>query len=355
MKKSVIIVMLLLLSSVTFAQNSEGAEAKIGQGVTLHDKGDFLGAISKYNEALELDKDNLVAYIEKAFTLISLERYDDAISVCKTAIEKHPGDKNLKSLYVTYGSAYDYLKKPEQSIAVYNEGIKLFPDFYLLYFNKGVSLAGQEKMDEAIAEFQKAVKINPKHASSHHAIATLLKYQHKKIPSIMAYSRFLVLEPTGQRASENLESMKEQVVGNVHKTGKNTITINMDPASVSDTTEDGNPNDNNFSTVELLMSLSSALDSDKKNSDKSEVERFIEKAEMMFATLDNSKNEHNGFYWNYYAPYFSEMHKKKLVEAFAYIVFASSEDKDISKWIKKHPKDIEAYYQWSESFKWFNN
>lgn len=353
MKKSVIVILLVLLSNVLFAQNSEEAESKISQGVALHDKGDFLGAISKYNEALELDKDNLAAYIEKAYTLVSLERYDDAISVCKTAIEKHPGDKNLKSLYVTYGSAYDYLKKPEKSIETYNEGIKLFPDFYLLYFNKGVSLAGQEKMDEAIAEFQKAVKLNPKHASSHYIIAALLTYQHKKIPSIMAYSRFLVLEPTGKRASASLESMKEQVVGNVHKTGKNSITISMDPGSVSDTTEDGQPNDNNFSTVELLMSLSSALDSDKKNSKKSDVERFIEKADMMFATL-NSKDKHKGFYWDYYAPYFAEMKKKDYVETFAYIIFATSEDKNIAKWIKKHTKEVEAFYQWSESFKWFD-
>lgn len=352
MKKVIFAVLILFYSSFLMAQNVSEAEKLVEYGVALHDKGDYMGALSKYNEALIADKDNLSALAEKAYSFMALERFEDVIETCQLAVEKHKGDENLKSVYVTYGTAYDYLKKTVKAIEIYDEGINLFPDFYMLHFNKGISLAGLEKLDEAILEFQQSVKLNPKHPGSHNALAAMLMYQNKKIPSIMAFCRFLVLEPTGKRAISNLKNMTHLVVGNIEKTGKNTISINIDSSALKDTTEDGKPNDNNFSGVEIFMSLTSALDFDKKNSNKSEVERFIEKANMMFSLLDNSKNEHTGFYWDYYAPYFAEMKVKGHVETFAHIAFASSEDKKVEKWIKKHPKEIEAFYKWSESFEW---
>src|SRR5689334_7374577 len=102
MTKSIFILMLSLMCSIVYAQQKEQAEKLVDEGVAYNDKGDYDGAINKFNKALELDKDNLAALTEKAYTLMNQEKYDDAVACCKKAVEAHPGDEGLSVTYITY-------------------------------------------------------------------------------------------------------------------------------------------------------------------------------------------------------------------------------------------------------------
>ena len=108
--------MLSLFSSVLFAQNREEAEKLVNEGIPYHDKGDYEGAITRYDKALALDKDNLLALTEKAMSLLSAQKYDESIQNCQKAIESHKVEKILITVYVTYGNALDGLKKTDKSI-----------------------------------------------------------------------------------------------------------------------------------------------------------------------------------------------------------------------------------------------
>src|ERR1700744_2174737 len=130
--KNILLIPLLLLPGFLFAQHKAEAEATVARGIPYHDKGDYEGALKRYDSALALDKDNALALEEKALTLMTMEKYDASIECCERAIKKHSGDPTLKMLYVTYGTDYDYEKKTYKSIETYDEGIKLFPAFYLL-------------------------------------------------------------------------------------------------------------------------------------------------------------------------------------------------------------------------------
>lgn len=353
MKKIILLLVLPLFCSNLLGQQREEAEKLVGEGVAYHDKGDYQSAIDKYDKALELDEDNLLALGEKAMTLFTLGKYEEATVYCQRAIEKHPGDKTLKTIYVTCGNAYDKLNKTDKSLEIYEEGIKLFPDFYLLPFNKGITLVGIKKYDEAILCFQKSASLNPKHASSQNALGVLLNGRRdKRIPAILALSRFLVLEPQSKRAISNVEVMQNLMKGNVEKTGKNNITINVDASTLADTTADGKPKENSFAMTELILAMSSAMDYDKKNKKKTEVERFISKFETVCSSLKEMQDQNFGFYWEYYVPYFVEMLDKNFIETFAYVAFASSESSDVKKWLKTHEKEIDDFYKWSDQFNW---
>jgi len=193
MKKNILSLILIFLCSITFAQQKEEAEKLVDEGVADHDKGDYEGALSKYDKALMLDKDNIIALTEKALTLLSMEKFENSIKICQLAIDKHPDDKGLKNIYVNYGNAYDGLKKTDKSIEIYDEGIKKFPDYYQLYFNKGISLASVRKYDDAEQCFQKSVSLNPRHIGSHNALARVLDVNKMRIASLLAYGRFFIL------------------------------------------------------------------------------------------------------------------------------------------------------------------
>ena len=355
MKKLIFIMVLLLLCNTMFGQQKEEAEKLVEEGVAYHDKGDYEGAIKKYNIALQIDKDNLFALAEKAFTLLTLGKNDESIQICQTAIEKHIGEKSLRTVYVTYGNAYDELKQTNKSIEIYDEGIKQFPDYYQLYYNKGITLLGIRKNDDAIICFQKSASLNPEHASSHNALGRLLNIKDKRIPSVLAYSRFLILEPQSNRAKENLVGLQKIMKGNVEQTGKKSINISISPDMLNDTTADGKLNENSFTSTDLILTMGAALDYDKKNKKKTEVELFIRKFETVCASLKETQEENYGFYWDYYVPYFVEMKDKKFIETFAYIAFATYDAPDISKWLKLHQADIDDFYEWSDNFIWKTN
>jgi|SRR6218665_92000 len=352
--KKIVLSALLFSISISFAQNKFDADKLVNEGIPYHDKGDYEGAINKYDQALQLDKDNLLALAEKSFSLFSSKKYEESINCCKLAIEKHPDNPLLKSVYVTYGNALDGIKKTDQAFGIYDEGLKKFPDYYQLHFNKGITYSSIKKYNEAIASFQSAVLINPKHGSSFNAIARLENLNNtNRIPAILAFSRFFIIESNSNRAKQNLESLKEIMVRGVEKTGKKSISLNINASILTDSAAVKKEND--FSSTDMILSMTAALDYDKKNAKKTEVENFIRKFETICSSLEELKSKNSGFYWDFLTPYFIEMKNRKLIEPFAYVVYSSSGNEDVGKWIKTNDFLVDKLYNWSKNYKWKTN
>ncbi len=352
MKQLTLMLLFVLLGNNLFSQNKTAADDLVMEGIELHDKGDYKGAIAKYDKALSVDKDNLFALTEMAYSLLSMEKNKESIEYCEKAIKLYPGDKDLNVVYVTYGNATDGLNKTEDAIKIYNQGLSKFPDFYQLYFNKGVSQSTLKMYDDALLSFERAVQCNPNHASSHNAIGRLKNYDGKRIAALLAFCRFLAIEPQSIRAEENLASVEVIMNGNVEKTGKQSVSINLSAGILGDTTANGDPNENSFSMVDMMLSMSSALDFDKKYKNDTDVEKFIRKFDTFCSTLKEGQEKNYGFYWDYYVPYFTSMQQNNYIETFAYIAFASTDASDVSKWLKSHTVEIEAFYNWSTGYEW---
>lgn len=351
MKKSILILLFALVSTGLYAQQKEKAEELVGEGVKLHDREQYDAVIAKYDEALRLDKDNLLALVEKAFTLEVTKKYDEVVAVCERAIETHPGEKDLRNIYVAYGNSCDNLKQSEKAIKVYSDGIKRFPDFHLLYFNKAISLAAIKRYDDAINFLEITTTKKPDHANSHNLLARLLDDKHMRIPALMAYGRVLVLEPTGKRAVENLSYVNKLMNAHVEKTGDNTISIAM-PRDMLDDKKKDRKKGNDFKTVDLILTLDAALDYDSANKDKTPTEQFIRKLESVCSAFEEMKETNRGFYWEYYAPYYIELKKKKMIEPFVYTIFSSSDDPKVAGWLEGHQDEVDNFKAWSEAFKW---
>lgn len=343
---------LCVLPVVLLAQNRVEAEKLVNEGVVLHDKGDYAGALSRYDQALELDLNNSLALSEKALTLCEIGRYQDSIEYCKRAIEKNDGTANLQVVYVTYGNNLDLLQKTDEAMAIYAEGIRLYPDYFQLYFNKGIALTSAEKYEQAIACFRKSASLNPQHAGTHHILGRVLFSQNKNIPALMAFCRFLVLEPEGEKARQNVALLHKILKGNVEKTGKKSITIQIDASLLTGAMTEDAAQEDNFASTEMILSMASAMDHDKKNRNKKPIELFVFKMDMICSSLRESKKNKTGFFWDYYAPYLIDLKERDLTETFAYIVNASSEEKSIATWLNSHKQEVKKFYEWSESFRW---
>lgn len=347
-RRVLLILIFPLLSAALFAQQKEAADRLVNEGVELQDKGEVDSAIANYKQALQLDRDNLLALSEMAYSYLSLDKFDDAAGFAKRAIKTHPDDHLLKSAYVCYGNALDGLGKTKKSIDIYDEGIRLFPEYFQLYYNRGISLNKLNKTEEAIRSFQRSVTLNPDHAGSHNAIGHML-FNKNNIPSLLAFCRFLILEPDSKRSAGNLGNVRKIMDNHVTKTDEKSITINISPEML-DTA--GNARKNNFSPAELMLSIDAAMDNDSANINKPEIEKFIRKFSSLCAYLKEKEKDNYGFYWDFYVPYFIEMNDKGFTATFTYIAFTSSGNTEVMEWLNSHKTQVDAFHQWSEEFKW---
>ena len=150
--------------------------------------------------------------------------------------------------------------------------------------------------------------------------------------------------------AQDADSIKVYIA-NVEKTGKKSVRINLDPVMLSDI-ENKEKKENDFRITALILSMSAALDFDKKNKNKSEAELFAQKFATVCSSMAEVKEDNTGFYWEYYAPYFIKMKEADLITTFSYLVYATSEDKDVQQWLDKNEDKIESFYKWSSDYEW---
>lgn len=334
------------------AQSFLLAEDVVKEGIALHDQGKYEEALGKYDAALKLDSNNFTALAEKAVTYTAMKRYEESLQQARKLMTQFKGNRRLGNTYVTAGNTLDLMQKPDQALAMYDDGIKEFPDYYHLYFNKAITLSNLKRYDEAVQVCEKAALANPDHSSSHYVIAVLNNSNKKRIPAILAYCRFLVVEPSGQRALGVQKELLNLMNGDTKKTGKNATTISLSPDMLAGVKDADSPRPNNFAITDLTLSLSAALDHDKKNENKSVVDNFIRKIETVCSSLSETKTNNSGFYWEYYAPYFIELKEKKFIEPFAYLIFSASDDKSVSEWLATHETEVQTFLEWSKSYSW---
>jgi tetratricopeptide (TPR) repeat protein len=347
MKKITLAVLLILTQLFCVAQN-EKAKTLVREGVALHDKGEYEKALTKYEEAIAESPGYVDAYYEKSYTLSSLKRYEECVELSKELIKKFPDEEILKGVYVQYGSALDDLGRPEDAIKVYNTGLKKFPGYFLLNFNKGITYTVMNDYDKAYNCYQQALIARPLHASSYFRVAELLRSSNH-IPSMLASIMHLVLEPQTERSVTSFSSVKELMFGNVKKTGDNSITITMDASMLSDKKSKKKPD--NFSMQEMIFTMSSALDKDSvmNSITKTDVEKFDLKLQLLINSLSDGER---GFFSERYVPFFKKLKEKEYTNIVSHLVYANTSDERNAGWLKVNTDKTDAFYDWLKAYRW---
>jgi len=146
-----------------------------------------------------------------------------------------------------------------------------------------------------------------------------------------------LLEPSGERAENNLKILQGILGGNVQKKDEKNITISLSTEDV-DTKEKG-PDD--FRTTELMMSLSAAADLAK---DSLNAMQKLENTLEIFALAAPRKK---GFFSNYYVAYLSGLKNNQFLETAAYVMYYSADDNLDRQWLDANKEKVAALGQWT--------
>ncbi|XP_049849267.1 histone demethylase UTY-like [Schistocerca gregaria] len=115
-------------------------------------------ALNYYNEAINVDPSNCLAWSNKAKVLEDMDQLSDAIKCYKKAIELNP---NNASSWNNLGYVLRKQQKYTYAMQCYKEAIRLQNNNHNAWYNMGYILDKQGKYEEAYACFVNAVRIQP--------------------------------------------------------------------------------------------------------------------------------------------------------------------------------------------------
>jgi len=88
-----------------------------------------------------------------------------------------PAGEESASFYINRGYELSQKGQDDQAIADFTKALEINPRDAAAYNNRGVAYSHQGQMDRALAEFTKALEINPRNADAYHNRAKAYFYK----------------------------------------------------------------------------------------------------------------------------------------------------------------------------------
>lgn len=327
-------VFLFSTTSFSFAQIATDIDSRkiINKGIEFHDEKKYTEAIAEFTKINRNDTNFVLAVLELANSYIANGQDSLALISCNQAL--YIPSSFAPNVLLYKANALDNLKKSDEAVKVYEEGIKKYPLNNSFYFELGILKYRKEQYSEAHDLFAKSIKYNPFHAGSHFQMGNLAIKQGKLISAMLAWSFYLLIDNSSGRA--------KGIISELEKMAKNEYEF-KDAVKLETLSEQ-----DDFSELESLVKSKVALSAKYKS--KTDLKYNLTKQlQLIFEKLELSK-EDKGFYMQFYTPFFEELNKKGFFEPYAYISLSGMDIKEIDKWISKNKSEKDNLITWALTY-----
>jgi tetratricopeptide (TPR) repeat protein len=154
--------------------------------------GDYETALAAYNRAIALDSANSTHFSNRAGVYRILQNYAASIADFSRAIELDP----LRSTaYTGLAQVYEAMGDYASAIDAYSAGIAVQPDVLLLV-GRGIAHDMLDELDAALADFSRAIELDPDIAFSYAFRAGIYRQQANYDAALRDVNRAIELDPT---------------------------------------------------------------------------------------------------------------------------------------------------------------
>ena len=177
------------------------------EAVKLHQAGDVAGAEKLYARVLEHDPGHVDALSNRGLALVSLERFEAAVSCFESAISVTP---TAPDLYFNLGTALDELWRYDDAARAYKHCIALAPEYAQAHYNlAGLMMSASRPLD-AVAHYRDAIAAYPGYAEAHFGLGVALQEAEQFDDAIKSYQQTVLYQPNHAGAHANMGfSLKE--------------------------------------------------------------------------------------------------------------------------------------------------
>ncbi|MEH2267934.1 MAG: tetratricopeptide repeat protein [Nostoc sp.] len=176
---------------------SDAQQALYEAGVNKYDAGNYEGAIEDFNQVIELDPQNAVAYNRRGDAYYRLGDYEQAQADASQAILLNPQDANA---YFDRGFAISELGKYKEAIADYTQAIKLNSENAYAYYGRGLARGQLKDNKGAIGDFSKAIALKPQYTEAYLQRGILRRRLRLPQGAIQDFDRVIKINPSDAKA-----------------------------------------------------------------------------------------------------------------------------------------------------------
>ena len=330
----------LFLTTPVLSNNKKPQEELINGGISLYDAGDYPGAVKKYQEALIQNPANTEALYELAMTYTAMKEYENCIKAAEKGLKLHGKEQSI--LYAVLASCYSYSNQTDKALKIFKAGLVQYPDDISLNFNISITLVNTGNAKEAKPHLKHILELQPLHTSATFVLAKVFEIEGNKIPAILTYSRYLMLDPSSARTASSAQAIIQLMkLGVEHHGDKDTnITLNMDAPK----------DEGDFGSIELFLSLAVAEAYGKEESKNTELQRQSKALFSFFKFLEESKEQFMmaSFVWKHSAEHLFKLVEAGHMEAFTYYLLANVGTEGAVEWMKNNDEKMEALGTWMQ-------
>ncbi|MBL0320774.1 MAG: tetratricopeptide repeat protein [Ignavibacteria bacterium] len=199
-------VLLYIVLAFVFMSATEGVaqekrvsdEDRVRQAIKLMDAGDAAIAIGILQDVLTRLPGNGTVLFELAYAYRVNEQLDSAIEILEELVSR---DTTEPMWFQALGTNYHFAGDADKAIDTYTEGLKHHPRSHLLYHERGVVYYSEQKWEEAVDDFERAIDLQPMYPPPYLRLAEVFISSKTNNVWGMIYGEiFRNLEPTSKRS-----------------------------------------------------------------------------------------------------------------------------------------------------------
>src|SRR6185503_8670335 len=121
--------------------------------------------------------------------------FDATIAACTSVISSGKESASLAIAHFNRANAYDGKGDTDRAIADYSKAIDLNPTEPDYYNNRGVAHRAKGDLDRAIGDYGKAIELNSKHAQAYHNRGNAYRFRGAYDLAVNDYARAIEINP----------------------------------------------------------------------------------------------------------------------------------------------------------------
>ncbi len=318
----------------------------IERGIVFNELGDFDAAMQEFNAVLEANPDNADALYEAAITQYSLRDYPACIEYARRGARL--ASERAAAFELLLGNALDEAGQTRDAIDAYRRSIAIDDTSYLAHFNLAVTLARNSDTEGARHSVQLALTREPGHASGHLLLARLYHYDGFRVPAILAYARFLLLEASTGRSAEAADALRSLL-----DTG---ASVSRTDSQVTLALMQANPDlsEGDFRSLEMALNMLQGLQNADDEANRTSADLIADRFELLFGMLSEEQleNDRTGFAWSFYAPYFAAIETMDFTKLVTYFTLRASAIPEVDSWLDDNHGKVNQFLAWSAGWRW---
>lgn len=326
-----------LATAALAAEEETSRDATIRRAIELHDSGSYDAAIRVYQSLLEDDPNDGMVLYEIAMTYEALKDYESCIAHAKRSSQiKSPAQPQA---FAMLANCHDDSGQVDEALKAFAKGIRLFPKDVMLNYNYAVTLMRQQEPRKARDALRVTIAEAPAYPSPYGLYASMLDNQGQTAAALLMYLRFIMAEPSSDRAIDAAGRVLESFQGALSEEGADKeIKIAMPNPDAADSEGVG------FDHLNIALAVSSAVPAKSDKPEQLEPADRVVLAMKVFITMAAETADRKlkkSFVWKTAADPLLELNEREVLDTFLFHVAALGRAEGAAQRLNAQPEAMD--------------